>query len=178
MKRFIHRLRIILHPLCLYSVVGVLATLVIYFHAYSPREVVTRQPLPFSHATHTAPHLVNMQCQRCHRGAEQGTGAGLPADSVCMECHRHILPDDPRLLPLHAAANPDSPVYSATPVYWVRKAPLPAHVHFHHARHTRAGITCAECHPTPDTPTPHTMSACLDCHRKHALPVNCDACHH
>lgn len=155
-----------------------LAVLLVYFHAYSPRAVVVQQPVPFSHATHTAVGGIGMQCQSCHTGAEQGAGAGMPQAASCLDCHRHILSNDARLLPLHAAAAPDSPIYTGEPLAWVRRTPLPAHVHFHHFRHTRAGVTCAECHPTPDAPVPHTMSFCLDCHRKHALPCNCDACHH
>lgn len=157
---------------------GVLAVILIYRHAYSPLAVEIPQPLPFSHATHTAVDGVNMQCQGCHTGAEQGGAAGLPHASVCLDCHRHILSNDERLLPLHAAANADSPIYTGAPLRYVRRAPLPAHVHFHHSLHTAAGISCAECHPTPDKPVPHTMDSCLDCHRKQSVPTNCDACHY
>ncbi|MBR3695533.1 MAG: cytochrome c3 family protein [Akkermansia sp.] len=178
MKNLFHKLRLLGHPLCLFCAAGVLAVVLVYRHAYSPLPVEIPQVMPFSHATHTNPAGVNMQCQSCHTGAEAGAGAGMPAASACLDCHRHILPQDPRLLPLHAAANTDSSVYTGEPLAWIRRTPLPAHVHFHHARHTTNGISCAECHPTPDSPTPHTMSSCLDCHRQHDLPANCDACHH
>lgn len=171
-------MRFLKHPLCLFCAVGVFCAWLIYRHAYVPHTYAATQPLPFSHATHTAADKVNMQCQSCHPAADKAASAGMPAASTCLDCHRHILADDARLLPLHAAANPDSPIYTAEPLRWVRQAPLPAHVHFHHAYHTRKGVSCAECHPTPDAPTEHTMQSCLDCHAKHALPTNCDSCHH
>ena len=167
-----------MHPLCLFSVVGVLTLVLIYCHAYVPRVVKVKQVVPFLHATHTDADKVNMPCQGCHIGAERGAGAGMPPVSVCLDCHCHVLADDTRLLPVHAAANMDAPIYTGEPLGWKLSTPLPAHVHFHHARHAQAGISCAECHPSPDAPVQHTMSSCLDCHRKHALPTDCDACHH
>ncbi len=150
----------------------------VYYYGYRNRPHIPLQPVPFSHITHTAPNRTSADCLHCHRGAESAAAAGMPADSTCMQCHLHILPADARLAPLHAAANPTSPGYSAEPLRWIRKAPLPAHVHFHHAQHTQAGITCTQCHPTPDKQTPHSMDSCLLCHRQHDIPTNCSACHH
>lgn len=150
----------------------------VYYYGYRERPHRPVQPLPFSHATHTDTDKVAIPCAACHRGAEHASGAGMPADSTCMECHLHVLPADARLAPLHAAANPHSPAYTGEPLRWVRSAPLPAHVHFHHGQHTRAGIACARCHPTPDAQLPHSMSSCLDCHRKEAVPTDCSRCHH
>lgn len=170
--------RILLHPLCLFTAAGVCASIWLYRHAYAPQPVEIAQSIPFDHNTHTDPHKVNMQCQSCHVGADSAAGAGLPHAETCLQCHRHILSADARLLPLHAAANPDSTIYTAEPLAWQRRAPLPSYVHFHHGRHVAAGISCAECHPNPNTPTPHTMTECLQCHRQHSLPTDCDACHH
>lgn len=171
-------MRFIRHPLCIFTAVGVLCLVLIYRHAYTATTYVAQQPVPFEHSSHTVADKVNMQCQSCHAGAEKGAGAGMPASSACLDCHRHILADDARLLPLHAVANTDSSVYHGEPLRWVRQAPLPAHVHFNHGYHARKGVSCAECHPNPDAPTAHTMQSCLDCHEKHALPLNCDSCHH
>lgn len=171
-------LSFIKHPCFLFCVVGVLLAILIYRHAYTARPYEQPQPIAFNHHTHTAANKVAMPCLGCHTGAEHGASAGLPAASTCLNCHRHILRTDARLLPLHAAANADSPIYTAEPLAWVRRAPLPAHVHFHHARHVAARISCEECHPSPNSPTPHTMNSCLQCHKKHSLPTNCDQCHH
>lgn len=150
----------------------------VYYYGYRERPHIPVQPLPFHHATHTDTHKGAMPCVACHRGAESAKGAGMPADSTCLQCHRHILPTDARLAPLHAAANPHAPAYTGEPLRWVRKAALPAYVHFHHGQHTRAGVTCADCHPAPDAQIPHSMSSCLDCHRRKNIPTNCSYCHH
>lgn len=133
-------------------------------------------PQAFSHATHTG--KAAMPCQSCHAFAEKGMQAGMPPASSCLDCHRHILADDPRLLPMHAAANPDSPLYTGEPLHWVRRAPLPAYAHFNHAPHLAKGYSCQRCHPNPDAPVPDDMSSCLNCHREQSLPTDCTQCHY
>lgn len=145
----------------------------VYWNAYSTRPHRPTQPVPFSHATHTH----GMDCRACHTTADHAAGAGIPASSTCLDCHRHILDTDPRLLPLHAAANTDHPAYTGEPLKWVRKAPLPTTISFHHGQHAAAGVTCAQCHPDPDSQSPHTMRSCLRCHRSESVPTNCDRCH-
>ncbi len=151
-----------------------------YLVAYAPawRAHKPGQPVPFEHATHTDADKGNMPCLACHPGAERRAAAGMPLDAHCLDCHRHILPDDARLAPLHAAANPDSPIYSAEPLRWRRVHTLPAHAHFHHGLHAAKGVTCAECHPHPGADKALDMSACLRCHRERQLPTDCASCHH
>lgn len=149
----------------------------VYWNAYNTRPHTPAQPIPFSHTTHTAADKAGMDCRACHPAAHHAAGAGLPAASACLHCHRHILAADPRLLPLHAAANTEHPVYSGEPLRWVRKAPLPATIAFHHGQHAAAGISCEQCHPSPDSQAPHPMRSCLECHRREAVPTNCDRCH-
>ncbi len=136
------------------------------------------QPLPFEHATHCDADKGNMACLACHPGAESGAAAGMPTDTHCLDCHRHILADDARLAPLHAAANADSPLYSGEPLRWRRVHALPGHVHFHHGLHAAKGVSCAECHPNPGSGKAMDMKGCLRCHRERALPTDCSACHH
>lgn len=100
----------------------------------------------------------------------------MPAAETCLDCHRHILAQDERLLPLHAAANKEHPAYTGEPLRWVRAQPLPAHVHFHHAVHT-ARYDCERCHSTPGKETPMLMRDCLECHREEKLPTDCTQCH-
>lgn len=102
----------------------------------------------------------------------------MPSSSTCLDCHRHILADDTRLLPLHAAANPDHPVYTGEPVMWVSKNTLPGYAYFNHSVHMAKGYSCARCHEDPDRMPPHTMRNCLECHRAEAVPTDCTACHH
>lgn len=43
------------------------------------------QPIAFSHHTHAG--TLSIDCQYCHTGAETSRYAGIPAASVCMNCH-------------------------------------------------------------------------------------------
>lgn len=160
------------------ALVPLAALIGIYYSALRSPRYEPAQPLPFSHDTHTAAHLAAMPCLACHPGAESGARAGMPSAASCMDCHRHILPDDPRLLPLHAAADPDSPVYNGEALRWVRVQALPGHVHFHHGAHARAGISCEECHARPGAAQDHSMSNCVDCHRREGASTDCSTCHH
>ena len=117
-----------------------------------------------------------MPCLACHAGAERAAHAGMPAASHCMDCHRHILAQDERLLALHAAADADSPAYTGDPLRWRRAQPLPAYAYFHHGVHA-AKYDCERCHPTPGQEAPLLMRDCLQCHREEALPTDCTQCH-
>lgn len=150
----------------------------IYLYAYYDRAHTPLQPVAFSHATHTQSDKAAMDCLACHGGASHASGAGLPSSSTCLDCHRHILAEDVRLLPLHAAANPEHPAHTGEALRWVRKAPLPQGIAFHHGQHMKAGHSCVECHPDSDRQSPHNMRNCLDCHRRRQVPTNCDRCHH
>lgn len=156
---------------------ALLAGILLYRYAYCSRPHEPVQPLPFTHSSHTAAEKANMDCRACHATAHHAAGAGRPASSTCLDCHRHILASDSRLLPLHAAANPDHPAHTGEPLRWVRRAPLPDTISFHHGQHAAAGHTCSECHPDPDKQLPHTMQSCLNCHRSRQLPTSCDRCH-
>lgn len=132
--------------------------------AYAPQ-----QPIPFSHATHAG--KLGIDCLACHHAADQSKRAGLPDADSCLACHRHVLPDDPRLAPLHASANPDAPNYTGEPLAWVRVNVLPGFAHFDHAAHVNRGVSCAACHgdmrsaERTASSTTLTMASCLECHR-------------
>lgn len=153
-----------------------IALAALYIQVYLRRPFEPLQVVPFDHATHTDADKANIPCLACHPGAERAAAAGMPADSTCLDCHRHILAQDPRLLPLHAAANPDSQIYTGEPLRWRRAYPLPAHAHFHHASHTPR-YDCARCHPSPGRESPMLMRDCLDCHRTEHQPLDCHKCH-
>lgn len=159
------------------GLLGGLVLGLLYLQAYRSRPYEPTQPLPFDHTTHTAADKVNMPCLACHTGAEHAAGAGLPIAASCMDCHRHILTQDPRLLPLHAALNPDFPGYTGEPLRWQRARSLPSYVYFHHGAHAQK-YGCEHCHPTPGRESPLRMRDCLSCHRDEALPTDCTRCHH
>ena len=53
------------------------------------------QPVPYSHALHVG--KLGMDCRYCHTTVERAAMAALPPTDVCMNCHKAILPDSPKL---------------------------------------------------------------------------------
>ncbi len=128
------------------------------------------QPVPFSHATHAG--RLGIDCLACHHAATKSSRAGFPDLTSCLACHRHVLADDARLAPLHAAANPDAPHFTGEPFAWLRVNALPGFAHFDHTAHVNRGVSCVACHGdmrkadrTASSPK-LTMASCLDCHRR------------
>jgi hypothetical protein len=124
-----------------------------------------KQPVAFSHATHAG--LFQVDCQYCHTGAETSRHAGLPAVSVCMNCHSQVKTDSPEIQKLAAAMEPDAGAAFA----WLKVHRLPDHAFFSHANHVTKGVDCKSCHGEVEKmvrveqPQRMTMGWCLDCHR-------------
>ncbi len=121
------------------------------------------QPISFSHATHSG--LFKVDCQYCHTGVELSRHAGLPAISVCMNCHSQVKTDSPEIQKLTAALD------AGQPFSWVKVHRLPDHAYFSHADHVPKGVECQTCHGEVQTMARveqaqrMTMGWCLDCHR-------------
>ena len=47
------------------------------------------QPIKFSHSIHATDNQID--CNYCHPGVLKGKNAGIPAVSLCMNCHKHVL---------------------------------------------------------------------------------------
>jgi hypothetical protein len=124
------------------------------------------QPVAFSHAVHAGQY--ELDCQYCHVGAEKSRHAGVPASSVCMNCHTQVKTDSPEIQKVAAA------VAKNQPIEWVRIHRLPDHAFFNHSSHVTAGLACQTCHGKVqemvrvEQAEPMTMGWCLDCHRKMA----------
>ena len=134
------------------------------------------QPIAFSHRLHAGE--MQVACLYCHSGAERSRHAGIPAASVCMNCHRFVT------APLAAVRAEDeaarkagrsprrvvSPeiqkVYDALalgpdmqrdgsrqsrPIAWVKVHNLPDFVYFDHRPHVNAGVACQTCHGPVET---------------------------
>ncbi|MEM1247623.1 MAG: cytochrome c3 family protein [Acidobacteriota bacterium] len=136
------------------------------------------QPIAFSHQAHAAAEL---DCSRCHRGAEKGAEAGLVAVRTCASCHRRIIPDHPEVQKVLTAFE------EGKSIEWKKINHLPAKsmVHFHHGVHTQAGVACSECHGDVASMTVAEpvlevadMGWCIDCHRAREASVDCLACHY
>lgn len=121
------------------------------------------QPIAYSHAVHAG--AMEIPCQYCHYAAERGPHAGIPSASVCMNCHRQVIPEHPEIQKVKNALE------SKEPIAWVRVHSLPDHVFFDHSVHVASGVECQTCHGQVQAmgkvrqTAPLTMGWCLSCHR-------------
>lgn len=131
------------------------------------------QPIPFSHKIHVSQH--KMDCRYCHSFVEDSEHSNVPTAATCMNCHKTVKPNSPKLAPLREAWKTN------TPVEWVRIHKAPDYVYFNHSVHVNRGVSCIKCHgniPEMDVvyqAESQSMSWCLDCHRnpeKNLRPVD------
>jgi hypothetical protein len=134
------------------------------------------QPVAFSHRLHAGE--MQIACLYCHAGAEASRHAGIPAASVCMNCHRFVAaplgairaeeasaqregrapavvvsPEIEKIyrslsLTRALAAEPGRP---PAPIAWTRVHVLPDFVYFDHRPHVKAGVACQRCHGPVET---------------------------
>jgi Cytochrome c7 and related cytochrome c len=128
---------------------------------YSPA-----QPIAFSHRLHAGENQV--PCLYCHSAARSSRHAGIPAVSVCMNCHSLLGRQTAEIEKLKEAAQ------LGRPISWTRVHALPDFVSFDHSRHVLSSVACASCHgpvermDRVEQHAPLTMGFCLDCHRERA----------
>lgn len=121
------------------------------------------QPVAYSHKLHAGD--LGIDCRYCHTGVESGTVARIPPTQTCMNCHRQVRKDSPKLLPVREswAAN--------TPIAWKRIHKTPDYAYFDHSAHINGGVGCESCHgrvdlmPEVAQAESLSMAWCLDCHR-------------
>jgi len=134
-----------------------------------------QQPIPYSHKLHAGE--LDLKCSNCHLNSDPGEKMGIPATSICMECHSTISADKPAIQKLSAFAK------NNRPVPWVRVYEIPSYVRFSHRAHLSAGSSCTQCHgqvkereqlyKEVDT----SMASCVKCHRANKASVDCTYCH-
>ena len=123
------------------------------------------QPIKFSHKVHAGDNQI--QCLYFHSSADKSKVAGLPAASICMNCHTQILKDSPEIQKVAAA------LQQSKPIEWIKVNDLPDHVAFNHSRHVTAGVRCQVCHGPVENEDrvsqadPLSMGMCVTCHRTH-----------
>lgn len=144
------------------------------------------QPIAFSHRLHAG--TMRIDCQYCHTGAAVSPNAGVPAVSVCMNCHTLARKSRPEIIRLTKYYD------EGVALPWKRVHKVPDYAYFNHSVHVNRGIACANCHgavENMDVVTQvhqFTMAACLDCHRNaperlpsvagiRKGPDNCATCH-
>ncbi len=134
------------------------------------------QPIAYSHRLHAGELAI--PCLYCHSGAEKSRRAGVPAASMCMNCHRYVSATigavreeeklagaqgrEPRLLVapeleklfaaqgLNQQLEPD-PGMEPVPIAWKRVHSLPDFAAFDHRPHVAAGVQCQQCHGAIET---------------------------
>ncbi len=121
------------------------------------------QPVPFSHKLHAGD--LGIDCRYCHATVEVAAVASVPPTQTCMNCHRLVKTDSPKLAPVRDSAA------KGQPLRWVRVHKLPDYAYFDHSVHIRAGVGCSSCHGDVASmevitqAKPLSMSWCLTCHR-------------
>jgi hypothetical protein len=135
------------------------------------RGYTPNQPIAFSHQVHAG--KMQIACLYCHYGADSSRHAGLPAASLCMNCHRLVTASRASVLQEYSdaeqARRPARPVVSdelkklydalglddklqpdpgkqPEPIAWVKVHNLPAFSCFDHRPHVHAGVACQDCH--------------------------------
>jgi hypothetical protein len=128
------------------------------------------QPIAFPHKVHAGDYKI--PCLYCHYAARTSRHAGIPPESLCMNCHSLLEKQTTEIEKLVEA------VQQQRPIRWVKVHNLPDFVYFNHSQHVLSGVACQQCHgPIQDMDRvrqdrPLTMGWCLDCHREHAqLPA-------
>lgn len=153
------------------------------------KDYMPEQPIFYSHKVHAGVNQIN--CQYCHSGAEKSKHAMIPAENVCMNCHKAITeytgPDlftaegkkvngtaEIRKLYEYVGWDPEAGKYSQAgkPIEWVKVHNLPDHVYFNHSQHVVAGkVQCQTCHgEIQNMDEVHqfadlSMGWCVNCHR-------------
>ena len=134
------------------------------------------QPIRFSHRLHAGD--LQIGCLYCHSGAERSRNAGIPAASVCMNCHKFVsapfgsvraesdaaekeqraarLMVSPEIQKLYDAVGivpnqPPDATRAQTPIVWNKVYTLPDYVRFDHRPHVNAGVACQDCHGAVET---------------------------
>jgi hypothetical protein len=132
-----------------------------------------QQPVHFTHQHHVGDDGID--CRYCHTSVENSSFAGIPATSICMNCHQQIWSYSGMLQPVHESWR------TGLPILWTRVNDLPDFVYFEHSIHVRKGVGCSSCHGRMDEmpltwqATSLQMQWCLDCHRqpeRHLRPLS------
>ena len=134
------------------------------------------QPIAFSHRLHAGE--LSTPCLYCHSGAEKSRHAGIPAASVCMNCHSYItaprsavraeeaLAKKEKRKPRRVVSAELAKLYDAIgagpdmkrdagrathPIAWARIHRVPDFVAFDHRPHIAGGVACQTCHGPVET---------------------------
>ncbi|MBC2715963.1 MAG: cytochrome C [Desulfobacteraceae bacterium] len=98
------------------------------------------QPIDFNHAVHL--DMVSDECNSCHYFRDDGSFAGMPDLSSCVDCHEEAQTDDPEEIKFV-----DEYVTPGIEVPWLNHSKQPDCVFFSHSAHViGADMSCESCH--------------------------------
>jgi hypothetical protein len=149
-----------------FAVLGGLVTLAVFYYftpKYSRVGYQPVQPVAFQHDIHVG--QLGMDCRYCHSNVEVSGYSNYPNTQVCMNCHRQIQKDNPKLQPVR-----DSWA-TGKPIIWIKIHNVPDYAYFNHSAHVNRGVSCVSCHGKVNEMNvvfqdqPQSMSWCLNCHR-------------
>jgi hypothetical protein len=175
-----------------YFWLGVVASLIVGWLAF-PAMIHSRQnqPVFFSHLKHG--EGAGLQCSECHTFRKDGSFAGIPPLSKCLDCHaspQGNSPEEAEFLKLAEQLKKEN-----KNIPWLIYSKQPDHVFFSHAAHIKmAKLECSVCHTsvggkTEHNPTVHnkwisgyapevmSMKTCETCHEKKGKSNACFVCH-
>jgi len=134
------------------------------------------QPVAFSHRLHAGELLID--CKYCHTGVETSRHAGIPATSICMNCHsivtdtlgslraedelakeenrkarRMVSAELQKIYDSLALDDEMKPKAGQTPkpIEWIKVHNLPDLVYFNHSAHIVKDVACERCHGAVET---------------------------
>ena len=135
------------------------------------------QPIRFNHIHHK--EVSKLNCNFCHRYADEYRAAGIPNIELCRVCHSSdAISKRPEALKVVDY------VKAGKTIPWNRMYELPKFVVFPHWVHIQNQIECSTCHGLTgisDTPIKMVdriyMEWCVDCHKKRGADTDCYTCH-
>jgi hypothetical protein len=148
------------------SIVGALAAVAVWYYftpKYSRVGYQPVQPVAFQHDLHVG--QLGLDCRYCHSYVEVSGHSNYPTTQTCMNCHRQIQADNPKLQPVR-----DSWA-TGQPIAWVQIHHVPDYAYFNHSAHVNRGVSCVSCHGKVNEMTvvyedqSLSMGWCLRCHR-------------
>lgn len=170
------RVTIVLAIALLISIIGWLPGAAGYRLGGHNRGYEPDQPIAFSHRLHSAELQVG--CAYCHWAAEKSRYAGIPAASICMNCHRSvsapfssiraeeeqarreqrearpIVSAEIKKIYEHLGLGDDmerDPAKQPRPIEWALVHAIPDYVYFDHRAHVGVGVACQQCHGPVET---------------------------
>jgi hypothetical protein len=172
--------------------IGIIASLILGWVVF-PELIHSKkeQPVQFSHLKHG--EEASLTCEDCHSIRNDGSFAGIPPLSKCMECHEMPIgsskaeADFIKLAVELKKENKNIP--------WLIYSKQPDHVFFSHAAHIKmAKLECKECHKSVGgkteknlsyrfkwisgyAPEMMSMKTCETCHAQKGASNACFVCH-